>query len=388
MWLENLRLILPDRIIRNGCIRIQDGTIAEIREGSAPANGAGRSYRVAGLTAAPGIIDMHGDMIERELEPRPNARLPFAIAIQELDKRLAAAGVTTAFAAVSFSEISIRQVGVRRHETAQELVTAIHNERKNCLVDWRIHARFEVTNQNAPPLLERLIEEGMVHLVSLNDHTPGQGQYRDIERYMKEMERWSKLSTDYSVMSLETVQKAQERPKPWEIIQQLAKRAHDLGIVVASHDDDTVEKVGLMSSFGVSLSEFPVTAEAAQAARGHKMAVVMGAPNALRGVSTSGNLSARDAIANGLVDILAADYHPGALLQSVCALVKLGLLDQNHAMALVTHNVASACKLVNRGSLIVGNRADIMIFDDRGEFPRVRMTLRNGNPIYMDGTTL
>ena len=87
----------------------------------------------------------------------------------------------------SFSEISILRSTVRKEDTARAIVQAIHYEHEHLLVDMKVHARFEVTNQNAPPVLIDLLSKDLVHLVWLKDHTPGQGQYRDIESYYKMM---------------------------------------------------------------------------------------------------------------------------------------------------------------------------------------------------------
>jgi alpha-D-ribose 1-methylphosphonate 5-triphosphate diphosphatase len=386
MWLSDLKIVLPNRVLQRGSIRIEGECIADVIEGPAPKqNGHGLQLNVKGLTAIPGIIDMHGDMLERELEPRPNARLPIDLAAHELDKRLAASGVTTAYAAISFSEISIiRETTLRRHEVAREIVDVLIAERPHLLVDTRIHVRFEVTNPNAPPVLKDMLREGKVDLVSLNDHTPGQGQYRDVEKYIKEMERWSKLSADYPTMTLERVREAQARPVAWEIIQEVTQIARENKLPIASHDDDTPDKIALMHSLGVTMSEFPVTVEAAQAARQQGIAVVMGAPNAFRGISTGGNLSAREAIRAGLVDLLAADYHPGLLLHAAYTVVSEGLLPLHEAIKLISTNVARALGLHDCGAIEANKLADIALVDERGVRPRVRGTLRRGQPIFLD----
>ncbi len=388
MWIHNVRVLLPDTELANGALLIQDGAIARVVDGPLPYDARGPRLDGRGMLLMPGLIDMHGDMIEREIEPRPNARMPYAVAIHELDKRLAAAGITTAFPAVSFSVISIASNMLRRDETAREVVDAISAERDACNVDWRVHARFEVTNENATPILHRLISEGKVHLISLNDHTPGQGQYRDIEKYLKEMTRWAGISSVYgaSRIDADAVREAQQRPIAWDVIQTLTELAVARQLPVASHDDDTREKIALMQSMGVTISEFPVTMEAAAAARERGMHVAMGAPNALRGKSNTGNLSAREAVAAGLVDMLASDYHPGAMLQAMFVLAREGGLPLHSAARLVTHNPATACALDDRGALIAGRQADLAIIDPSGSVPRVRMTLRAGRMIYGDGT--
>ena len=73
--------------------------IAEIRE--TPVDDA--DIDGDGLLLMPGMIDMHGDMIEREIEPRPGVRMPMELGLRDLDRKLANSGITTAYAAVSFS---------------------------------------------------------------------------------------------------------------------------------------------------------------------------------------------------------------------------------------------------------------------------------------------
>ena len=106
-----------------------------------------------GLTILPGIVDLHGDMLEREIEPRPKAILPIDIALYELDKRLAATGITTAFAAISFHWHT--HITLRSEEWAREIVATVNRLRAALLTEFHIHARFEVTNVQAVPILTR-----------------------------------------------------------------------------------------------------------------------------------------------------------------------------------------------------------------------------------------
>src|SRR5262249_46302167 len=141
-----------------------------------------------GLALLPGIVDLHGDMLEREIEPRPKAVLPIDLALFELDKRLVATGVTTPFAAASFHH----PVGAAVHspERPPEIIDTLNCLRGALLADFRVHARFEVTCRDAGAVLASLMEADQVHLVSLTDHTPGQGQYRDIEKFIETMIEW------------------------------------------------------------------------------------------------------------------------------------------------------------------------------------------------------
>jgi alpha-D-ribose 1-methylphosphonate 5-triphosphate diphosphatase len=153
--------------------------------------------------------------------------------------------------------------------------------------------------------------------------------------------------------------------------------------VLASHDDDTPDKVRLMDELGVAISEFPVSLEAAEAARANGIHVAMGAPNALQGRSTSGNLSAADAVAAGLVDTLATDYYPAAMLHAMFAFVDRGILPLHQAVKLVSQNPADALGMSDRGRIAPHAQADLVFVEMDGR-PRVRGTLRAGVPIYWD----
>jgi alpha-D-ribose 1-methylphosphonate 5-triphosphate diphosphatase len=381
MWLSDFRLVLADRIIERGSLHVSDGHIAEIIEGPAPQ----ADFLGQGLTIFPGIIDLHGDMLEREIEPRPKAILPIAMAVHELDKRLAATGVTTAFAAISFHWHT--HIRLRSEEWAREIVATVHRLRDELLTDMYIHARFEVTNPEAGPVLKQLIAVESVHLISLMDHTPGQGQYRDIEHYVHTMVEWRKLRSGGDVSEAELrahVQELQSRPKSWDVVNEVAAIAKQRAIPLASHDDDSVEKVDFVSNLGTTISEFPVLLESAVAAKARGMHVIMGAPNALLGKSNTNNLSALDGIKAGVVDILAADYHPAALLQAVHSISAKGILSLTEATRLISLNPANAAGLTDRGSLAEGKIADLVLVE-MGEYPRVRATLRRGKPIYWDG---
>lgn len=387
MWLSDVQIVLPDDILPHGSLRIEEGCIAEIVEG--PVRRA--TVQGAGLLVIPGLIDMHGDMLERDISPRPGAELPFALALHELDKRLVATGITTAYAAISFAWHTGQSL--RSDAKARAIMATIHDLRPTLLADHRVHARFEITNPQAGGILEEMILAGQVQMASIMDHTPGQGQYRDIESYVRQMFEWQRKMgdplggngqeiTEQDVR--DSVIVAQQRPKAWDAVYSVAKVAQKHGVVLASHDDDTAEKVDLMLDVGINLSEFPVSKEAAGRARQRGLHVAMGAPNALQGRSLSGNLSAAEAIAEGLVDILATDYYPASMLQAAFALVDRGVLPLPQAIKLVSENVADGLRLPDRGQIAVGKLADLVLIDANGPLPRVHGTLRCGQPVYWD----
>ncbi|NJM06381.1 phosphonate metabolism protein PhnM [Candidatus Gracilibacteria bacterium] len=369
---------------RTWALRIVGETIVEVSERSLGGVGE-RIVDGEGLTALPGIIDMHGDMLEREAEPRPNTHFPLDLAIYELDKRLAACGVTTAYAALSFWQ-NDRPDSMRTEPMVRALIETLCQVRDTLLTECHIHARFEVTTPEIAPFLMEMLTTGEIRLISLMDHTPGQGQYRDVEKYVTSIAQWR--GVDRSHIERELHERLSRKPNPaddWLLARDIATLAAEQGIPIASHDDDTLAKIDLVSSLGVSIAEFPVTLEAAQEARQRGMHIVMGAPNVLRGGSHSGNLNALAAVEAGLVDLLAADYAPVAMLQAVFIIVERGLLPLYEAAKLISQGPAEALGLHDRGRIEVGKRADLLLASTDGR-PRVRATIRQGTPIYWDAT--
>ncbi|MEM0950136.1 MAG: alpha-D-ribose 1-methylphosphonate 5-triphosphate diphosphatase [Pseudomonadota bacterium] len=378
MWLSDMSLVLPDRVIPNGALRVEEGRIVEVRE--APVTGG---LKAPGHTVFPGFIDMHGDMIEQELEPRVQVGFPMGVALNHLDARLAATGVTTAYASVSFSR-GVKEGERRSFEHTSEIIRSLKAAQNEMRVNHRIHARFDITFTDAIAALEGLLDAGAVDLVSVMDHTPGQGQYRNLERHIE-------LRAAHFGVSIEEaralVQARIDGATPADVIlknlQTVSKLCREAGVPLASHDDDTVEKGHLMADLGAVISEFPVTLEAAETVVSRGIMTAMGAPNAMRGESYYGNLSARAAHAAGLLSILAADYHPAAILPAIRVLAYQDPNGLAGATRLATANPADALGLTDRGQIAPGRQADLIVVD---RADRVALTLRAGAPIYSNGT--
>lgn len=382
MWFSDLNLILPDRVLTSASIKIDNGVIAEISDSVVPGG-----VPCAGREMFAGFIDMHGDMIEIEMEPRPQVDFPIEVALPHLDARLAATGVTTAYAAVSFSRSSVTgQTQTRTYEHTSKVISDLHAKRGACVVDHRIHARFDITFDNAVGVLRELVEAGKVDLVSLMDHTPGQGQYRDIEKFIRGKAKNQGISTTEARQMVTT--RIAQGTRPQEVILGNIRAVSDLcsghGVALASHDDDTSSKARLMAEMGAVISEFPVSLEAAETAVAKGMMTAMGAPNAMRGQSYSGNLSAREAHAKGLLSILAADYHPGAILPAIRILAQTDPNGLPGAAALATVNPAAALGLTDRGALVVGKRADLALVDPG--LNRIDASFVAGRTAFSNGT--
>jgi alpha-D-ribose 1-methylphosphonate 5-triphosphate diphosphatase len=380
MWLSNFSLVLPDEVVDQGSVRIEDGVIAEIR----PELVEAATFDGGGRLLMPGFVDLHGDMIEREIAPRPNATMPIDFGIHELDKKLAAAGVTTAYAAVSFATESVYG-HVRSLETTSAVIKGINSLRDHLLIDHRVHARYEITNVGAAPTLERLLEDGFVDMVSLTDHTPGQGQYNNIESYILSMSERRSMSREAAEQVVARRIAMRQDPDIEHKLRDIVGLSLKHKLSLASHDDDSAEKVAEMFDLGVTISEFPVTLPAAEEARRRGLWTLMGAPNALRGQSMSGNLSALDAARAGLLGIIAADYHPAAFVPAIFKIADVASGGLPAAVAMATAGAARAAGLTDRGEIAVGQKADLVAVE-HGAVHRIRATFRNGRIVYSDGT--
>ena len=383
MWLSDFRVVLPDQVLDRGSVRLFEGRIAEIVEG--PISNGDVNGR--GLTLIPGLIDLHGDMLEREIEPRPGAPLPLVLALLELDKRLAATGITTDFHALAFAWDE--NDDKRSDPVTRGIIETINTMRDVLLVDTFVHGRFEVTNAAVGPLLTELLDAGKIKMVSIMDHTPGQGQYKDVNKYVDFIMKWlgvdpEDIDPEFLIERIRgRIARQQRRPWSWEVVNEAARISRTRGVALASHDDDTAEKVERLAKIGVTISEFPVSMEAAQKAKECGMMVIMGSPNALRGYSHSGNLSAMDAIRAGVADILAVDYYPATSLHVPFEVAAQGILPLHESIRLVTANPAKAVGLTDRGEIAVGKLADLAIVEEE-PYRRVRGSLRHAKPIFWD----
>lgn len=263
---------------------------------------------------------------------------------------------------------------------AANVARAVHDWHPHGLVDNRVHCRYEITDEAALPILKQLLNEQSMHLVSMMDHTPGQGQFKDLAAYRDYLTRtYKKTAGEVSVI---VERKLEAAAGAFERMQSLAEAAHAAGISVASHDDDSTERVATMKGIGADISEFPITIDAARAAKEVGMATIFGAPNILRGKSQSGSMKAIDAIHEGLADCLCADYSPAALIVAVMRVNELTQLDLPGAVRLVTANPAKAAKLHDRGTIAVGKRADLIAINMPGGLPQVSHVWVNGCEAY------
>ncbi|THG89825.1 phosphonate metabolism protein PhnM [Alkalihalobacillus alcalophilus ATCC 27647 = CGMCC 1.3604] len=270
----------------------------------------------------PGFIDIHSDYIESIVSPRPTSMMDVHTSLREAEKILIGNGITTMFHSLSFyREDVFTHKPMRYPENVQKLVDAIHKTHHNPhLIRHRLHARFEIDNLLEIDQLKQNIKDGKIHLLSFMDHTPGQGQYRNIEMYRDTLRGYRDVSNEELDHIISERQEATVMTV--EHMKEVAEFAIQQGIAVASHDDDNEQKIMVVKEFGTTISEFPITLEVAKKAKEEGLLTIVGAPNVMLGGSHSGNLSASEAIEQKYADILCSDYYPSALLHAVLLCMK------------------------------------------------------------------
>ncbi len=362
--LANAEVIAQGAAFRGRVTLIGD-QVAEVVEGGEVPVGA---IDCGGDVVAPGLVELHTDNLERHIRPRPAVHWPHNAAIVAHDAELASCGITTVFDAIRVGSIEGKG-GTGWSRYARDLADEVLAIRaKGALkISHHLHLRAEVCSHSLIDELEQFGADDRVGIVSLMDHTPGQRQFADIgqyEIYMKGKHGLSDASFKEHVQARQTLGE-----KVRDVHEAAAVAAAGrFGAVLASHDDTLVVHVERSSGYGIALAEFPTTLVAAEACHTYGIAVMMGAPNLIRGGSHSGNVAAGELAEAGLLDIMSSDYVPSALL---FAAVRLGTLwdDLPRALATVSSAPARAAGLTDRGEIAVGQRADLVRFRVEGEVP-------------------
>ena len=380
--IKNGNIILPDRVDYGGSVLIGDGRILKIN--TADESEADEVIDASGRFVMPGMIDIHSDMIESYIQPRSTALMDFSMGFMEAERVLTMCGITTMFHSISMYKEGAWDVKeIRRPSCVKKLVKLVSDYQKGMrLIRHRYHLRYEIDNIECYDEVKQMLEEKTVNLLSFMDHSPGQGQYRDLEIYRKHLEEGINEVSDAEFE--EIVRREKEKDSlSFRQLKEMADLARSNGVSVASHDDDSVEKLQVNREFGVKISEFPVTLDIAREAVKQGFLTVLGAPNILLGGSHSGNLSAGDAIRAGAASILVSDYYPQALLQAVFRLYRDGELPLWEATALVTKNPAEAVGMDGEiGTIEEGKKADLLIVSDEHAFPAVEKVFVDGSCIF------
>jgi len=359
-----------------GAVTVENGLITAITEGDTVPAGA---IDCGGDCVTPGLVELHTDNLERHMEPRPGVDWPHVSAMLAHDGELASTGITTVFDAMRVGSI---HSGKGRYEKyARGLASEMMALRASggLRISHFLHLRAEICSETLLDELAEFTQDDRVGIVSLMDHTPGQRQFRDIlklKQYVAKKRNMTDQDFAEHVAQLQGLQ-AEHGARH---LGGAVKEAQRLGAVLASHDDTTQAQVAESARHGVGFAEFPTTVEAAQACRENAIAIMMGAPNIIRGGSHSGNVSALALAESNLLDIVSSDYVPSALLLAAWRLAALWK-DLPRAMRTVTQVPARAAGLTDRGEIRVDLRGDLLRISNLHDTPILRGVWSRGRQV-------
>jgi len=379
--ITNATVVTPFEVLNGASVVIEQGIIKQVAQQVDEPVGA-TVIDAAGAILMPGIIDIHTDAMDAEIVPRTGADIPIAVAFRELERKMSGCGFTTVYHSLHLG-YDMAEVHSRSKYSRNQVFETVHRAAKgSTLLNNKIHLRFELSGVNSYDICLELMDKGYVDLLSVMDHTPGQGQLTK--------EHFIEYAIKMGRSNEEALRLYDERTSvpiiEGERLEALISHAQKLHIPVASHDDDSTQKVDYFHRIGVNICEFPINMETAQHATRLGMHVVGGASNILRGGSLSGNLSMKEAVLNGAVDTLCSDYYPPSILHSVFKLYNEEGLPLHEAVNLATLNAAKAAGISHlTGSIEAGKDADLLLVNLVDGLPMVTHTIVQGNIVAQAG---
>ena len=380
-------LVTPESVLPDHALLLENGSIAALGPAAELADGYAGDVEVVDVSGAyvlPGLIDLHTDTLEKEITPRPSADFPVDVAVQELDRKLVACGITTVYHSLHIGYVEAEKHDASRYSRRDIVAGVRAMAGTHTLARTRIHLRYEYSGEGigVRDLVRALVDENAIELLSFMDHTPGQGQYSR-ELFLQRQKKQGRSEAD----ALALLAEREARPRlSLDALRELGHCARAKAIPVASHADHTPQKGRDMHSAGVSICEFPITLDAARTARELGLEVLGGAANVLRGGSLTGNLDVTSGIRAGAVNGLCSDYYPPAMLHAVFKLWREQVVSLPRAVAAATLVPARAAGLADRtGSLAGGKAADLVVVRLRGELPTVVQTYVEGERVHAAG---
>lgn len=370
-------IVTPHGVI-NGAVDIEAGQIAALRPGALPPGGLdlGDDFLI------PGIVDVHTDHVEAHVFPRAGVQWDFLNALMAHDAVVIAGGTTTVLDSLCVGA-SVKRP--ERRDLLVPLVAALERGRGEGLfrADHLLHLRCEICDPDTVALTDATINGPLVRLVSVMDHTPGDRQSLDREHWLGRMAMDMGLDmADARNVMAELLDRSARVGA--EVRAHVVAQAQAAGLPLMSHDDRTLDHVDQAWAEGATVCEFPTTLEAAAHARDRGLAVVMGAPNLLRGGSQSGNVALRALLEADLCDVLSSDYIPRSPLDAAFAIGFDDSLPQDlpRAIAMATDAPARLAGLSDRGQIAVGLRADLVQVRRKGGHNHVVGVWREGRRVY------
>lgn len=176
--IQNVNVVLPDQVLENGSVRLQDQLIQEVSENPwlGPESPDGRILDGQGAFLLPGLIDIHSDNIETVIQPRPQSMIDFELAMREQEKQLVCQGITTMYHSLTIMDTHFggervaQKQQLRSPENLTKLIGLIRNFHEgDHLIRHRFHCRYEITNTRGYPIYDRFAHVSLNMITSKAD---------------------------------------------------------------------------------------------------------------------------------------------------------------------------------------------------------------------------
>jgi len=350
----NAKIVTPKEVINNGCVLIKDGIIDCIEECSKSYVRSNTTvFDAKGKWLLPGIVDLHNGAINKELEPRNNIFTPLKMAFFSLENRLLLHGITSTYHSMEFSE---ETSDAKQMDKTISNIKGINNFKRYGLLRHFINVRCDITGKKFCPKLMDMVDSKTLNLISLFDNS---NRSNKIEIANNEN------GNDSTVV---------------DFIDLLVDKAKKHHIPIASIYDDSFEKIAIMKSKGVTISEFPIDFNMAEAAVKENQYVVTGAANIVNEESADGDINTIDAVKKGIVNVLCSDYVPSSIIHAIFILHYKHGVKIHDAVNMATINPAKAAGIDESfGSIEHGKHADLILVGDR--IPFVDQMFINGKRV-------
>ena len=371
----NARIVTATAVV-HGSVRALGGVVVDVDEGRrVPA----RAVDCEGDFLIPGAVELHTDVLERHLVPRPGVRWPGLAAVLAHDAQIASAGITTVLDGLAVGYVIASGERPRDPRPAADALREAQSA--GALgAEHFLHMRCEISTEWVVRDFEPFAGDPLVRLVSLMDHTPGQRQFVSLDKYREYYQGKFGLN-DLQMETLIATRRAEQAQFGDAHRAAIVALAQKHGLPLASHDDATPAHVEEARAAGAVIAEFPTTLEAARAARALDLAVLAGAPNLVCGGSHSGNVAAATFAHEDLLDIVSSDYVPASLLHAAFLLHRRHGVDLPRAVAMVTLTPARRVGLEDRGEIAPGKRADLVRLRLVDDVPVIRGVWRQSRRI-------
>ena len=371
--LTNAVLVLPDETV-SGTVVLHGEMIAEIA-GRTLAVAAARSISMA-TTLIPGVVDVHTDNLERQVQPRSLARWPSRSAMVAHDAQCAAAGVTTVLDALCLGDLGF---DTDRIHTFRDGVVDLDALTTTGLLksEHFLHLRCEVPALDMLELFDPVADHPLVRMISLMDHSPGVGQYANLDFYrnLRRQGGLDEATIDRRIIELQEQRARLREPNRRALLDRVRGPRHRAGQPRRPHRGGNRRERRRRHSH----QRVPGDHGGSRAAKAAGMQVIAGAPNIVRGGSHSGNVAAADLLRAGAVDAFASDYVPPSLVEAAFRARGRTAITLPEAVAMITDRPARMAGLPDRGRLAAGMRADLVRVRLHDTLPVVRQVWRAGS---------